>query len=335
MVEPGSSQELSLALVNAVLLALWPVLPGLLLAYARQALAVRHTRPDFSLRKSEALELDRAVRLYEGVRSRNKMLDNLSERSQGFWCGLLCRPAGVDCGNEEVGDLQAHAQLLRETIVRLKCRPLQRLRSWLHLNSSKSALGRGLAAHVVGFALLLVILHGPDQPAWADEVATGARNMLAWYPFGARFFYANAVATSFAAAAVPLFYLARWIGLRREYAGEFCTFKELARSEPGQLADQMNFADAEVDATPGMDTTETAADKAWFDVLGLPSSATIEQVKEAFKRLIKQNHPDRLHGMSPALRSLAEAETKQLNAAFRQALVAVSRPNAATAGPME
>ncbi len=327
MVEPGSSQEVSLALVNALMLALWPVLPGLLLGYARQALAVRHARPDFSLRKSEALELDRAVRLYERVRRRIKALDNQSERSQGFWCGLLHRPAGVDCGNDEVDDLHAHAQLLRETIVRLKRRPLQRLRSWLHLNSSKSALGRGLAAHVVGFALLLVILHGPEQSAWADEVATGARNMLAWYPFDARFFYANAVATGFAAAAVPLFYLARWIGLRREYAGEFSTYKELACSEPGQLAIQVDFAEAEADAVAA---TEAAADKAWFDVLGLPSSATIEQVKEAFKRLIKQNHPDRLHGMSPTLRSLAEAETKRLNAAFRQALVAVSRPNAAT-----
>jgi curved DNA-binding protein CbpA len=56
----------------------------------------------------------------------------------------------------------------------------------------------------------------------------------------------------------------------------------------------------------------------------------MEQVKEAFKRLVKQNHPDRLHGMSPALRQLAEAETKRLNIAFRQALIAVSRPDAAT-----
>ncbi len=329
MVEPGSSQEFSLALVNAVLLALWPVLPGLLLGYARQALAVRHTRPEFSLRKSEALELDRAVRLYEGIRRRIKTLENQSEHAKGFWRGLLRRHAGIDCDNDEVEDLQAHAQLLREAIVRLKRRPLQRLRSWVHLNSSKSALGRGLAAHVVGFALLLVIFHGPEQPAWADEVTTGARNALAWYPFDARFFYANAVATGFAAAAVPLFYLARWVGLRREYGCEYCTFKELARSDPGQLIDQMDFAEAGADAASGLDATEANVDRTWFAVLGLSSAATIEEVKEAYKRLVKQNHPDRLHGMSPVLRKLAEAETKRLNAAFRQALIVVSRPNAA------
>ncbi|MFY9692460.1 MAG: J domain-containing protein, partial [Xanthobacteraceae bacterium] len=306
MVEPGSSQEFSLALVNAVLLALWPVLPGLLLGYARQSLAVRHTRPDFSLRKSEALELDRAVRLYENVLRRLETL-NRSEPSKSLWQGLLGRRSGIDRDDDEADDLRAHAQLLRETIVRLKRRPLQRLRSWMHLISSKSALGRGLAAHVVGFALLLVVFHGPEQPAWADEVATGARTVLAWYPFDARIFYANAVATGFAAAAVPLFYVARWLGLRREYGGEFCTFKELAHSDPGQLTDQMDFAQAK--AVPEMDATEAASDTAWFDVLGLPSSATTEEVKAAFKRLIKQNHPDRLHGMSPTLQSLAEAQT--------------------------
>jgi hypothetical protein len=327
MVELGSSQEVSLALVNAILLALWPVLPGLLLGYARKALALRHTRPEFSLRRSEALELDRAVRLYEDVRNRLKTLENEGERSKSLWEGLL-RQGGIERDSDEVDDLHAHAQLLRETIVRLKRRPLQRLRSWMHLISSKSALGRGLAAHVVGFALLLVIFRGPEQPAWADEVTTGARTVLAWYPFDARFFYANAVATGFAAAAVPLFYLARWIGLRREYGYEFNTFKELARSDPGQLFDQLDIAEAGADAAPGADTTEAGADGAWHDVLGLPSSATIEQVKEAFKRLVKQNHPDRLHDMSPALRTLAETETKRLNAAFRQALVIVSRPNA-------
>jgi len=113
MVEQGISQEFSLALVNAILLALWPVLPGLLLGYARQALAVRHTRPDFSLRKSEALELDRAVRLYENVRRRLKTLENQGERSKSLWQALLRRHNGIDRDDDNVDDLQAHAQLLR------------------------------------------------------------------------------------------------------------------------------------------------------------------------------------------------------------------------------
>ena len=331
MVELESSQEFSLALVNADHCSrCGRCCRRLLFGYARQALAARHTRPEFSLRKSETLELDRAVRLYENVCRRLKTLENQDEALERPMAqASFIVEARSEGDGDEIDDLQAHAQLLRETIVRFKRRPLQRLRSWMHLISSKSALGRGLAAYIVGFALLLVIFRGSEQPAWADELATGAKNVLAWYPFDARFFYANAVATGFAAAAVPLFYLARWLGLRREYGCEFWTFKDLARSDPGQLIDQIDIAEAGADAEPETtDKAEAGADVAWCDVLGLPSSATIEQVKEAFKRLVKQNHPDRLHGMSPVLRTLAEAETKRLNAAFRQALVAVSRPNA-------
>jgi DnaJ-class molecular chaperone len=49
-------------------------------------------------------------------------------------------------------------------------------------------------------------------------------------------------------------------------------------------------------------------------------TATVEEVKEAYKALIKQNHPDRVQGMSPAFKELAEAETKKINAAYREAL---------------
>ena len=48
-----------------------------------------------------------------------------------------------------------------------------------------------------------------------------------------------------------------------------------------------------------------------------------EGIKDAYKALIKQSHPDRVQGMSPIFRKLAEAETKKLNAAYRHALLAV------------
>jgi DnaJ-class molecular chaperone len=62
-------------------------------------------------------------------------------------------------------------------------------------------------------------------------------------------------------------------------------------------------------------------DSAWFDVLGLSSSATIDDVKQAYKALVKQSHPDRVHGMSPVFRELAEAETKKINIAYAEALM--------------
>jgi DnaJ-domain-containing protein 1 len=61
-------------------------------------------------------------------------------------------------------------------------------------------------------------------------------------------------------------------------------------------------------------------DENWIRILGVSESATIDEVKRAYKSLIKQNHPDRVQGMSQAFKRLAETETKKINAAYRQAL---------------
>lgn len=330
MIEPVSSEQFTHALVNAILLALWPVLPGLLLGYLRQSVALRRVRLDFALRPSEKHELDRAMRLYREVRSRLKTIER-ADQASSFWRRIFTAKNRIGSGDaEKFEDLQAHADILHETIVRLQRRPLRRLRSWMGLVSSKVALSRALAAHVVGFALLLVIFHVPDQPAFAGDLTGAARQLLGWYPFDGRLFYANAIAAGFAAGAALVFYPSQWAALRRQYSLEFCAFSKLAYGGAHQTIDQ-----ADSDEADDADRTFAAAHRAetdagWWFVLGVPPSATIEEVKQAYKNLIKQNHPDRVHGLSPAFRRLAEAETQKLNAALRQALLAVSpRPDPA------
>ncbi|MGC1777143.1 MAG: J domain-containing protein [Xanthobacteraceae bacterium] len=250
----------------------------------------------------------------------------------GFWQGILTGRGQIGSDDIETAeDLRAYAELLRENIGRLRRRPLQRLRSWMHLISSKTALGRALAAHVAGLALLLFVFHLAGQSAWAGDLTTGARKGLVWYPVDERLFYANAAAVAFAAAAALLFYPLRWAALRREYACEYYAFRELVRRDPGQWADQADTDQAHVDEAAGGDSSSapagawTGADGGWCTVLGLPPSATIEEVKEAYRSLIKKTHPDRVHGLSPAFQRLAATETQKLNAALRQALLTASR----------
>src|SRR5262249_10960497 len=85
-----------------------------------------------------------------------------------------------------------------------------------------------------------------------------------------------------------------------------------AGSGDAQSAGASDFAETPAEAT---DPTT------WYGVLGLPPSASLDDIKTAYKALIKQNHPDRVQDMAPPFRVLAETETKRLNAAYETALL--------------
>jgi hypothetical protein len=324
--------ELAAALVNAVVLALWVALPGLIVGYVRQARTARKIRPQFALRKSESAELDRAVALYDQVCRRIEAIERRAETPQRFWRALFdCTDDAREADAEERDDLQAHAEHLRGTIARLKRRPLQRLHAWVHAASAQSALAGAIAAYGAALALFLASSQAPGQAAWADELNAGARHALAWYPLDARLFYANAAAAGFAIAAAALFYLLRRARLRRDYELEICAFRDLANSDPFRPVEPPPADQAAFDPSQWAEANENNANDTWFAVLGLSSAATIEDVRNAYKTLIKQNHPDRIHGMAPVFRALAEAETKKINAAYRQALLCIPQAESCAA----
>ena len=81
----------------------------------------------------------------------------------------------------------------------------------------------------------------------------------------------------------------------------------------------------EIDQNASAEVTALApADRSdWVEIFGLSPTASLEELRKAYKTLIKQNHPDRVHGMSPAFVKLAEAETRRLNVAYQEALVSL------------
>jgi hypothetical protein len=309
----GVSEELQVALLNASLLALWAVLPVFAVGYARQLLAARRLRPEFSLRLYEAIELNRALTEYERVWRRRKELMDVADGARPWW-RMLLRPRTEMASPhvDEFEEVDAHARHLQATIIRLKRGPLQRLKLLVRVLSSRFALGGALAVHVLLLTLLMVAL----ESSWASELIVGAKNPVTWYPLDARIFYANAAAAILAAASAPAFFLLRWVYLRRRYSFEFCALKEFAYGDPNRVIEQLK-ADGEI---PTADASNDNDGDTWFAVLGLSPSATIEEVKDAYKSLIKQNHPDRVHGMAQAFMTLAETKTKKLNAAYQYAL---------------
>jgi len=286
------------AAFDVVLLMLWAVPLGLVLGYARQVRAMRDTRSEFTLCKSEAAELNRAIGLLDQVRRRLEALQRPNS-TRRLWPVLLNRETDRGCANaEERLDLEAYAEHLRATIVQLKRRPLQRLRAWVSATSAHDALCGALAAYVIALAFTITASNFLEE--------TGLP-------------LANGAAAAVAAIVALLVYPVQRIQLRRQHDLEFHVFADLAQSDVGQPVEPEAAEQPAAEAAP----PETDAIDNWCAVLGVSPAANIDHIKEAYKALIKQNHPDRVHGMSPAFSALAEAETKRINAAYQQALACV------------
>jgi DnaJ-class molecular chaperone len=58
----------------------------------------------------------------------------------------------------------------------------------------------------------------------------------------------------------------------------------------------------------------------WFEVLGVAPTASTDEIKAAYRKRVRQYHPDRVEGMGFELRQIAEQKMKQLNAAYDRAL---------------
>jgi hypothetical protein len=321
------TDELLGTFAAASLLALWAVLPALLLAYVHQRLLARPSRSDFALRKSEIMELNRAIDLYEDVNGRlDAIRSQIEKRSRirlFFRCG---RPADMSRDCDEFEDLEAHAHLLRATILRLKTLPLGRLRSWLRLRSSTFAIGGAILGHVLTLGFLSALPYLLAQSALAGDFTGELTQKISGYPFDERLCTINATASAVAAILGPLLYFARMRALKRRHDVSLCMHRDFANGDLSERVEQ-GESDEAGDAEGGSEkrgSGEPSADDNWLDVFGLEHPATLDEIKETYKTLIKQSHPDRVQGLSPALRTLAETETKRLNQAYEQALRAHS-----------
>lgn len=321
MVEPIANGHFSPALLDVMLVMLSGMLPALLVAYGWQLLSRRRVWPEFSLRKSEAAELDRALLLYRKAASRLDQLCARGHKTDRGWRAMFLRPAHLDHGDaDEWEDLQAFRRHLGATIVRLRRLPFQRLRERVHALSLRAALGRGLAVHLAVFVLLAVALRTTVPLVLARALVDPAEV----FPIGAfdqSLLQANAGAACLALMLLPGFYWFRRGRLRHEFGLEFCVLKELAAMPPDQANDR---AAAEIGISQASPPLAGDCTDNWCDILGVASSASIGEVRDAYKALIKQNHPDRMQDLSPAIRRFAEAQTKRLNVAYEQALSCLS-----------
>ena len=62
------------------------------------------------------------------------------------------------------------------------------------------------------------------------------------------------------------------------------------------------------------------AKRPWFEVLNLAPDATREQIVDAYRRLIRECHPDRVANLGQEFRDLAERRSSEINVAYAEAL---------------
>ncbi len=58
----------------------------------------------------------------------------------------------------------------------------------------------------------------------------------------------------------------------------------------------------------------------WWTVLGVSPEASLNDIRRNYIAKIQQYHPDRVAGLAPTVREMAETRSKRLNAAYAEAM---------------
>jgi DnaJ-domain-containing protein 1 len=58
----------------------------------------------------------------------------------------------------------------------------------------------------------------------------------------------------------------------------------------------------------------------WFEVLGVAETAEAAEIERAYRMKISQYHPDKVAQLGEDIRQLAEAKSKEINAAYDAAM---------------
>lgn len=64
--------------------------------------------------------------------------------------------------------------------------------------------------------------------------------------------------------------------------------------------------------------TESAS-PAWFTVLNVSPSATPDEIRQSYRTLVSQYHPDKVATLGAELKAVAERKSKEINVAYEEA----------------
>lgn len=90
-------------------------------------------------------------------------------------------------------------------------------------------------------------------------------------------------------------------------------------AEAQQRETERRRRDPETQQEQGAPSKVTDKPREWWEVLGVPMHATLEEITRQYRQGMRLYHPDRVSGLAPEIVCIAEQRTKELNAAYAQA----------------
>ena len=64
---------------------------------------------------------------------------------------------------------------------------------------------------------------------------------------------------------------------------------------------------------------KSSADDAWYEILEVNENASMDEITNAYKKKIRQYHPDKVESLGSELKKLAEKKSKEINSAYNTA----------------
>src|SRR5262249_6847006 len=161
----------------------------------------------------------------------------------------------------------------------------------IHFSSWQVALCCALLLYASVVCWLVAMFDFPsDSPAWINHLKSYLNSSIVWKPFDEGLFYANWFAGILTPVSLPIFYAIRRAKLRNKHGSSLRELEAFSVADPDKLIPFPRYRHEDGEQTaassgsPGA-SPESADQQAWSEVLGVPPSATTEEIKRAYKLL--------------------------------------------------